>query len=177
MFHRSCRSRLRRTSAVRRMSGVRRMSAVRRALAVAMALLPALQPLAPALAGPNEQAERLFGRITGSVPSPSVLTQMASDISANNAIGAAQLAMQDPGFYNVTLRNFAAPARDRQQEIFPARIPFPASTRHNSEWTLAQPRYARAANMARRKALTGERKGIVFSLGFGSPPFCSLQYL
>jgi hypothetical protein len=100
------------------MSGVRRMSAVRRALAVAMALLPALQPLAPALAGPNEQAERLFGRITGSVPSPSVLTQMASDISANNAIGAAQLAMQDPGFYNVTLRNFAAPMTNKAQSVF-----------------------------------------------------------
>ncbi len=89
-------------------------SGVRRTLAVAMALLPALQPLTPALAGSTEQAERLFGRITGTPPSASVLTQMSTDISSGNALAAAQLAMQDPNFYNVTLRNFAAPMTNKR---------------------------------------------------------------
>jgi hypothetical protein len=61
------------------------ISGVRKTLAIAVALLPALQPIAPVLAGPNEQAERLFGRITGSEPSATVLAQMSSDITANNA--------------------------------------------------------------------------------------------
>jgi hypothetical protein len=93
-------------------------SGARRTLAVAIALLPALQPLAPALAGSTEQAERLFGRITGTLPSATVLTQMSADIAANNALAAAQLAMQDPNFYNVTLRNFAAPMSNKAQSVF-----------------------------------------------------------
>jgi hypothetical protein len=93
-------------------------SSVRSTLAVAMALLPALQPFAPALAGSTEQAERLFGRITGTPPAAAVLTQMAADIAANNALAAAQLAMQDPNFYNVTLRNFAAPMSNKAQSVF-----------------------------------------------------------
>jgi hypothetical protein len=83
-----------------------------------MALLAALQPFAPVLAGSTEQAERLFGRITGTLPSATVLTQMSTDIGANNAIAAAQLAMQDPNFYNVTLRNFAAPMTNKAQSVF-----------------------------------------------------------
>ena len=94
------------------------ISAVRKTLAVAAALLPALQPFTPVLAGPNEQAERLFGRITGSEPSAAVLAQMSSDITANNAAAAAQIAMQDPSFYNVTLRNFAAPMTNKAQSVF-----------------------------------------------------------
>src|ERR1700689_3728198 len=93
-------------------------SGARRTLAVVVALLPALQPLAPLLAGPNEQAERLFGRITGTLPSATVLTQMSADISANDALAAAQLALQDPAFYNVTLRNFAAPMTNKAQSVF-----------------------------------------------------------
>jgi hypothetical protein len=93
-------------------------SGARRTLAVAMALLAALQPLVPALAGSTEQAERLFGRITGTPPSATVLTQMSADIAANNALAAAQLAMQDPNFYNVTLRNFAAPMTNKAQSVF-----------------------------------------------------------
>ena len=93
-------------------------SRVRKTLAVVVALLPALQPLSPVLAGPTEQAERLFGRITGTPPSPAVLSQMSADITANNAIAAAQLAMQDSNFYNITLRNFAAPMTNKAQSVF-----------------------------------------------------------
>ena len=93
-------------------------SGVRKTLAVAVALLPAIQPFTPVLAGPTEQAERLFGRITGTPPSAAVLTQMSTDISSGNAVAAAQIAMQDPNFYNVTLRNFAAPMTNKAQSVF-----------------------------------------------------------
>jgi hypothetical protein len=94
------------------------ISSARRTLTAALAILLAVQPLLPALAGPTEQAQRLFDRITGTPPSATVLTQMANDISSGNAIAAAQIAMQDPGFYNVTLRNFAAPMTNKAQSVF-----------------------------------------------------------
>jgi hypothetical protein len=93
-------------------------SVVRKTVAALLTLSVAMQPLTSAFAGPNEQAKQLFDRITGTPPSATVLQQMAADISANNAIGAAQLAMQDPGFYNVTLRNFAAPMTNVAQSVF-----------------------------------------------------------
>ena len=82
---------------------------------VAGALLLALQQATAAFAGPREQAKQLHDRLAGVPPSDSVLTQMAADISANNAPAAAQLAMANKNFYNVTLKNFVAPwtSRDR----------------------------------------------------------------
>ena len=79
-----------------------------------------LQPLSAAHAGPNEQATRLFERLTGTQPSSSVLTQMASDISSQDYTGAANLAINDPGhaFYNVTIRNFAQPMSNKPQSLF-----------------------------------------------------------
>src|SRR5580700_6415777 len=94
--------------------------AMRRALTIVMTSVFTLQPLVPALAGPNEQATRLFERLTGTPPSTSVLTQMAGDISGGNALGAANLAINDPGhnFYNVTIRNFAQPMSNKPQSLF-----------------------------------------------------------
>src|SRR6185437_13110676 len=79
-----------------------------------------LQPLSAAHAGPNEQATRLFERLTGTQPSSSVLTQMASDINSQDYTGAANLAINDPGhaFYNVTIRNFAQPMSNKPQSLF-----------------------------------------------------------
>ena len=95
-------------------------SSVRKTVAalLLLALALATQPLQPAFAGPNEQAKQLFDRLTGTPPSATVLQQMASDITANNAVAAAQLAMQDAAFYNVTLRNFAAPMTNPAQSVF-----------------------------------------------------------
>jgi len=89
-------------------------------LSAALAALMALQLFSPALAGPNEQAARLYGRITGVPPSATVLAQLSADIAQGNsgAIAAAQLAMQSPNFYNVTLRNFAAPMSNKAQSQF-----------------------------------------------------------
>jgi len=90
----------------------------RRTAVVMGALLLALQAWIAAAAGPREQARRLYDRLAGVPPSASVLDQMTSDITANNAQAAAQLAMTDRNFYNVTLRNFVAPWTNRDRSVF-----------------------------------------------------------
>jgi hypothetical protein len=79
-----------------------------------------LQPLSAAHAGTNEQAARLFERLTGTPPSTAVLTQMAADINSHDYTDAANLAINDPGhaFYNVTVRNFAQPMSNKPQSLF-----------------------------------------------------------
>jgi hypothetical protein len=94
--------------------------ATRRSAAVLLAAALTLQPMSAALAGPNEQATRLFERLTGTPPSTAVLSQMASDISSQDYTDAANLAINDPGhaFYNVTVRNFAQPMSNKPQSLF-----------------------------------------------------------
>src|SRR5262245_65046138 len=65
-----------------------------------------------ALAGPREQAERIHDRLAGVPPSDTVLATMEAAIAGNASTGpiaAANIAMQNPNFYGVTLKNFAAP--------------------------------------------------------------------
>jgi hypothetical protein len=90
----------------------------RTGLATLLTFAAALQPVMPAFAGPNEQAKRLFDRLAGTPPSATVLQQMSADIAGNNAKAAAKLAMQDPNFFNVTVRNFAAPMSNVAQSVF-----------------------------------------------------------
>ena len=91
--------------------------AARRTTSVLLAALLGVQPLT-LIAGPNEQAVRMHNRLAGVPPSDAVLTQMATLISQGNPQGAAQLAMNNSGFYNVTLRNFISPATNRAQSPF-----------------------------------------------------------
>jgi hypothetical protein len=90
----------------------------RGAAVMAGALLWALVAGVPASAGPTEQAVQLHSRLAGVPPSATVLTQMAADIAANNPQAAAQLAMNNSNFYNVTLKNFVAPWTSRDQSVF-----------------------------------------------------------
>jgi len=62
-----------------------------------------------ASAGAREQAKRIHDRIAGVPPSAAVLDVMAGHISNGNAILAAELAIENPSFYDVTLKNFVAP--------------------------------------------------------------------
>ncbi len=71
-----------------------------------------------AFAGSLEQAKRIHDRIAGVPPSDAVLLQMAADIDGGDAIGAAFRAMDNPNFYNVTLKNFAAPWTNRAESVF-----------------------------------------------------------
>jgi hypothetical protein len=61
-----------------------------------------------------DQATRIYNRIAGVPPSPTVLSQMM----ATDSVSAALLATQDPAFYNNTIRNMAAPWTNRDQSVF-----------------------------------------------------------
>src|SRR5262245_50171793 len=90
-----------------------------RATVIGVGALVALAQLAaPAWAGPNEQAKRIHDRIAGVPPSDSTLQQMATLITQGNAAAAAQLATDNPNFYNVTLKNFVTPWTNRDQTVF-----------------------------------------------------------
>ncbi|MDX1507919.1 MAG: hypothetical protein R3358_06545 [Woeseiaceae bacterium] len=71
-----------------------------------------------AMAGPREQAKQIHDRLAGVPPSEAVLNSMEADIIAGNARDAAYTAMDDVNFYNVTLKNFAAPWTNRDQSVF-----------------------------------------------------------
>jgi hypothetical protein len=62
----------------------------------------------------RDQAKRLHDRITGVPPTADVLNQM----TGMTPINAADLATRQPAFYNVTLKNFAAPWTNRDQSVF-----------------------------------------------------------
>jgi len=66
----------------------------------------------------RDQARRLHDRIAGVPPSAAVLDTMESDILGGNALAAAQLAMDNSAFYNVTLKNFVTPWTNEDQTVF-----------------------------------------------------------
>jgi len=77
--------------------------------------------LAPADAGYREQAKQMHDRLAGVPPSDSVLQQMEDAINPalpGNANTAADIAMNNVNFYNVTLKNFAAPWTNRDRSVF-----------------------------------------------------------
>ena len=96
---------------------IRRARRVAR-LAMAAALLLAVQGWNPAAAAPREQARRLHDRLAGVPPSDAVLTLMAADIQASNPTMAAQRAMSNKNFYDVTLKNFVSPWTNVERSVF-----------------------------------------------------------
>ena len=100
-------------------------------LRVALAAVLMTMLTAPANAGPREQAKRIHERIAGVPPTDTVLTQMQNAISSSDpacatygvagAACAAYIAMENDSFYNVTLKNFAAPWTNRDRSVF---VPF-----------------------------------------------------
>jgi hypothetical protein len=78
----------------------------------------ALTVCGQAHAGAREQARRMHDRIAGVPPSDTVLSQMEADISGGNPTAAAQRAMANSSFYNITLRNLATPWTNRDQSRF-----------------------------------------------------------
>jgi hypothetical protein len=73
-----------------------------------------------ASAGPREQAKRIHDRLAGVPPSDVVLSSMEDQVAGitGTAIDAAYQAMDNPNFYNVTLKNFVAPWTNRDQNAF-----------------------------------------------------------
>ena len=72
----------------------------------------------PAHAGTAEQAVRIHNRIAGVPPTATVLTSMVAALNSGNTATAVKFATDNPNFYNVTLKNFAAPWTNRDQTVF-----------------------------------------------------------
>jgi len=73
---------------------------------------------ATASANDRDKAKRIHDRIAGVPPSEAVLNQMEALVAANDEMGAARVATQNPAFYNVTLKNMAVPWTNRDQTVF-----------------------------------------------------------
>ena len=72
-------------------------------------------------AGAREQAKRIHDRLAGVPPSDTVLQQMEDAINGvggQTILDAADIAMNNPAFYAVTLKNIAAPWTNRDQNVF-----------------------------------------------------------
>ena len=78
----------------------------------------ALSQASVSQAGPREQAKRMHDRIAGVPPSASVLSTMAAEISSGNELAAADIAMENSAFYDVTLKNLATPWTNEAQSKF-----------------------------------------------------------
>ncbi len=83
------------------------------AFAVALTLFAA-----DASAGAREQAKRMHDRIAGVPPSDAVLTEMQNLIQSGNVAAAANVAMNNPAFYDVTLKNWITPWTNRDFSVF-----------------------------------------------------------
>ena len=66
----------------------------------------------------TDQAKRLHDRIAGVPPSATMLDTMRTAIDSGNPLDAALMATNAPEFYNVTLKNFAAPWTNRDFNVF-----------------------------------------------------------
>ncbi len=66
----------------------------------------------------REKAKRIHDRIAGVPPSAEVLNDMAGLIAAGQPLEAAQLAIDNDNFYNVTLKTHVAPWTNRDQTQF-----------------------------------------------------------
>ncbi len=94
-------------------------------LRVAVAALLALMLAAPAGAQTREQTKRIYERLAGVPPTVQTLDQIVNGSHTfcttngySGAACAAYAAMEDPSFYNVTLKNFAAPWTNREFSVF-----------------------------------------------------------
>jgi hypothetical protein len=72
-------------------------------------------------AGPREQAKRIHDRLAGIPASSTVLNDMATLIEGGDVRSAAFIAMEDPAFYNVTLKRWISPWTNEESDIF---VPF-----------------------------------------------------
>ena len=81
-------------------------------------LLLSLLFILPSIAGSLEQAKRLHERIAGVPADEQTLSTMATLLNDNKAIEAAYIAMDAPDFYRTTLKLFATPWTNKDQDIF-----------------------------------------------------------
>jgi len=94
---------------------------------ITLTALLAVMLAAPASAQTREQAKRIYDRLAGVPPTVATLDAMENNagtdpICALNGVSgaacAAYIAMESSSFYNVTLKNFAAPWTNRDRSVF-----------------------------------------------------------
>jgi hypothetical protein len=68
-------------------------------------------------AGSRDQAKRIHDRIAGVPPSADTLDEMAA-LVPSDPVAAARIALEDPAFYDVTLKNFVAPWTNEDMSPF-----------------------------------------------------------
>ncbi|MFC3121455.1 hypothetical protein [Agaribacter flavus] len=64
------------------------------------------------------QAKRMHDRLVGVPPSEPVLQEMRALIEAGDPLAAASIAMQNPSFYNITLKHWISPWTNEEGDIF-----------------------------------------------------------
>jgi len=93
----------------------------KRASATIAVGLSALLSSAIALSAAEDEAKRIYERLTGSYPSETKLAELTALVSADNGMQAALDSIDDPenhSFYNVTLKNWASPWTNRESDVF-----------------------------------------------------------
>lgn len=71
----------------------------------------------PAYSTARDQAYRMHSRLAGVPPAAAVLDQMEALIKTGKLDDAAKIAMSNPSFYNLTLKNWVAPWTNKDQSI------------------------------------------------------------
>lgn len=91
----------------------------KKAIALLLIVSPLFLSFTQVVAGPREQAKRIHDRLTGIPPATAVLDQMVDEIANNNdPLAAAMIAIENPDFYNVTLKNWVTPWTNEEQTVF-----------------------------------------------------------
>jgi hypothetical protein len=67
------------------------------------------------IAGSRERAWKMHNRLAGVPPKQDVLDDMSAAISQGDPEAAAKIAMDNPGFYNITLKNWIKPWSNRER--------------------------------------------------------------
>jgi hypothetical protein len=88
------------------------------ALGLGLALLALAPGIGLAQMDDIDRARRMHDRLAGVPPDAATLAQMAADIGSGRADLAAELAMQHPAFYNVSLKSFITPWTNEDQTVF-----------------------------------------------------------
>ena len=96
---------------------VRQIGATKIAVSWAV-IVVSLYALPHTYAGTREQAKRIHDRLAGVPPNNDVLDQMESLVNAGDVRGAADIAMDNPAFYSVTLKNWITPWTNEDADVF-----------------------------------------------------------
>jgi hypothetical protein len=78
----------------------------------------ALMLCSNAIANDRDKAKRIYDRLVGTPPSVTMLDTLEGLVSGGQERNAALLAMEQDGFYNVTLKNMATPWTNEASDVF-----------------------------------------------------------